>query len=191
MSTPERARFEAAFERHHRAVLAYALRRVPIEADAEDVVAETFAVAWRRVDRLPDVEVALPWLLAVARRVLANQHRGTARRFRLALRLQVQPRSAAVITDTPALEALSLLPPDDQELIRLLAWEGLSQAEVGVVLGVSPNAVAIRLHRARRRFTHEMARLGALDVKGSDASRTFDQVEGRMSGRRSDKEHAP
>ena len=88
-------------------------------------MAETFAVAWRRVDRLPDAEVALPWLLAVARRVLANQHRGTARRFRLALRLQVQPRSAAVIPDTPALEALSLLPPDDQELLRLLAWEGL------------------------------------------------------------------
>ncbi len=188
MSAPALVRFEAAFEQHHRAVLAYALRRTGTEADAEDGVAEAFAVAWRRVDRLPDPEAALPWLLAIARRVLANQHRGTERRFLLGLRLHAQPQETTAVhaAETPAVEALSRLRPGDQELLRLLAWDGLSQAEAGIVLGISANAVAIRLHRARHRFAEELEQ-----VKGSDAGRTSSEVEGRMSGRRTHEEHAP
>ena len=191
--TPALARFEAAFERHQRAVLAYALRRVPIEADAEDAVADTFAVAWRRVDRLPEPDEALPWLLAIARRVLANQHRGTARRLRLGLRLRAQPQETIVtgVVESPALQALEGLRPDDQELLRLLAWDGLSQPEAGVVLGISANAVAIRLYRARRRFSDELARPAAEDVKGSAASRTSEEVEDRTPGRHRHGEHAP
>jgi RNA polymerase sigma factor (sigma-70 family) len=182
------ARFEAAFDQHHRAVLAFALRRTPNEADAEDAVADTFAVAWRRVDRLPKPETALPWLLATARRVLANQHRGTGRRFRLGLKLSAQPEDLPAIhaVETPALEALSRMRPDDQELLRLLVWDGLSQAEAGVALGISANAVGIRLHRARRRFAEELER-----VKGSDTSRTSSKAEGRMPGHRIHEEHAP
>lgn len=188
MSAPALLRFEAAFEQHQRAVLAYALRRTSTAADAEDAAAETFAVAWRRIDRLPDPEAELPWLLAIARRVLANQHRGSARRFRLGLRLRALPKTVPPIhaVETPALEALSRMRADDQELLRLLAWDGLSQAEAGVVLGISPNAVASRLHRARRRFAKELAR-----VKGSDAGRTSSEVEGRMPGHRSHEESAP
>ena len=181
MSDPARRRFEAAFETHHRAVLAYALRRTSTVADAEDAVAETFAVGWRRCDRLPEPDVALPWLLAIARRVLANQHRGAGRRLRLGHLLRAEaPRTPAVPApdrDSPAIEALSRLPADDQELLRLLAWEGLKQAEAGVVLGISANAVAIRLHRARRRFAEELARL-----KGSGAGRTLGEVEGMVPG---------
>jgi RNA polymerase sigma-70 factor (ECF subfamily) len=181
------ARFEAAFEQHHRAVLAFALRRTPNEADAEDAVAETFAVAWRRVDRLPEPEAAFPWLLATARRILANQHRGTGRRLRLGLRLNAQPQDVPTIhaVETPALEALSRMRPDDQELLRLLVWDGLSQAEVGEVLGISANAVGIRRHRARGRFAEELAR-----VKGSDTSRTSSEEEGRTPGHRSREESA-
>lgn len=188
VSPPALARFEAAFKDHHRAVLAYALRRVLIEADAEDAVAETFAVAWRRVDRLPGSEAALPWLLAIARRVLANQHRGLGRRLRLGLRLRAQPQQPPVThaVETPALEALERLRPDDQELLRLLAWDGLSQAEVGTVLGISANAVAIRLFRARRRFSDVFAEI---DAKGSAPSGTSHQVEGGKPGR-ADEERA-
>ena len=67
--TARRERFAQAFEEHFRAVSAYALRRTT-PAEAEDAVAETFLVAWRRLDELPDD--AKPWLLGVARRVLAN-----------------------------------------------------------------------------------------------------------------------
>lgn len=176
-------RFEAAFEAHHRAVLAYALRRTRAEADAEDAVAETFAVAWRRIDQMPVPELALPWLLGVARRVLANQRRSLLRRVQLGLRLGAQPQPPAEVFSVrgPAVEALEHLRPDDQELLRLLAWDGLTHAEAGRVLGVSPNAVAIRLHRARRRFAAELARR---DVKGFESTRTSERVEGRTPGRR-------
>ncbi|MBI2776900.1 MAG: RNA polymerase sigma factor [Chloroflexi bacterium] len=180
-------RFEAVFEAHHRAVLAYALRRVRSEADAEDAVAETFAIAWRRRDRLPDVDAARPWLLAVARRVLANQHRSLARGIRLVMRLGAQPRERLAPTpETPATEALARLRPEDQELLQLLAWDRLSQAEAGMVLGISANAVAIRLHRARRRFVAELE-----NVKGSDGIRTSASVKGRMPGRRRREQPAP
>lgn len=175
-------RFEAAFEAHHRAVLAYTLRRTSTEADAEDAVAETFAVAWRRIDQVPHPEAALPWLLAVARRVLANQRRSLLRRVQLGLRLRREPQQPTALFGTggPAIEALEQLHPDDQELLRLLAWDGLSHAEAGQVLGISANAVAVRLHRARRRFAAELSRR---EVKGSGSSRTSDRVEGRMPGR--------
>ena len=181
------ARFEAAFEQHHRAILAFALRRTSSEADAEDAVAETFAVAWRRVDRLREPDDALPWLLATARRVLANQHRGSGRRLRLGLRLNAQPQDVPAThgVATPALEALARMRPDDQELLRLLVWDGLSQAEAGVVLGISANAVGIRLSRARKRFAEELA-----GVKGLDLNRTSSEVEGRKPGHRSHEESA-
>lgn len=188
MTPSDVLRFESAFENHHRAVLAYALRRMPTEADAEDAVSETFAIAWRRFDRAPDPDAALPWLLAIARRVLANHHRSNDRRSRLALRLRRDPAAPVAVPagDAAASEALERLRPDDRELLRLLAWEGLSQAEAGAVLGISENAVAIRLHRARKRFAEELARL-----KGLEPGRTSDQVEGRMPGHRTREGHTP
>lgn len=78
------ARFEAIFEAHHRRALAYALRRSRTEADAEDAVADTFAIAWRRIHDVPDD--ALPWLLGVAQRVGANRHRSSGRFARLIVR---------------------------------------------------------------------------------------------------------
>ena len=187
MSVSDLRRFEAAFEQHHRTVLAFALRRTSSEADAEDAVSEVFAVAWRRVDRLPEADAALPWLLATARRVLANQHRGAGRRFRLNLRLGAQPQDVPAFhaAETPALEALSRMRPEDQELLRLLVWDSLSQAEAGEVLGISANAVGIRLSRARKRFAEQL-RL----VKGSDPNRTSSGVEGRTPGHRSREELA-
>jgi RNA polymerase sigma-70 factor, ECF subfamily len=166
-------RFSTAFEAHHRRVLAYALRRTRTAEDAEDVVAETFAVAWRRAADLPAPETALPWLLGIARRVAANQRRSGNRLRALIGRLRAQPLPVATrALDSPAAEALDRLPPADQELLRLLAWDGLSQAEAGAVLGISANAVAIRLHRARRRFADEL-------VKGCDPSRTPSGARGR------------
>ena len=178
------AHFEKVFEAHHRRVLGYAVRRTASEQDAEDVVAETFAVAWRRLSDLPGGEAAFPWLLAVARRVAANQNRGAGRRLRLWERLRAHraPVSAASSEETPAGEALAQLSPDDQELLRLLAWDGLNQTEAGVALGISANAVAIRLHRARKRFAAALAKIEADDLKGSDHSRTSLPMKGRLPG---------
>jgi DNA-directed RNA polymerase specialized sigma24 family protein len=190
MSASPDDRFAQAFEAHHRLLFAFALRRVATAADAEDAVAETFAVAWRRRDQLPDPDETRPWLLAIARRVVANQRRSFARRLRLGVRLRSEPRPSPIVHGQggPAIDALGRLRPDDRELLQLLAWEALTQAEAAVVLGITPNAVAIRLHRARRRFADELARTG---VKGSGPSRTSDRVEGRTHGHRTGEEPAP
>ncbi len=175
------ARFDALFTDHQRQVLAYAIRRTPTLADAEDVAAETFTIAWRKLDVVP--ADALPWLYAVARRVLANHRRGLGRRERLAALLRVDdvptPERAGEDHDGPAFAALASLPPADQEVLRLVAWEELGNQEIAAVLGLTPNAVAIRLHRARARFADALARTtGGDDLKDLDQSRTSADVKG-------------
>jgi RNA polymerase sigma-70 factor (ECF subfamily) len=176
-------RFEALFEAHHRALLAYAARRSPTIADAEDVVAEVFLVAWRRLDDVPAGDEARLWLYGVARNTVGNQRRGRTRRVRLQTRLEQtadRPPAAAPAPPPetePVLDALSRLSPSDQELLRLVAWEELSHAEIAEVMGISVNAVAIRLHRARARFEQALVKGPSrwwtwLSVKGSPSRRT-------------------
>jgi RNA polymerase sigma-70 factor, ECF subfamily len=157
--TRDEQRFQRIYERHYRAVLAYALRRAS-SADAHDVVAETFLVAWRRLASVPPSAEELPWLYAVAHRVLANQQRGQRRAHRLTARLSFEPGAAYDETgDTGAVvQALARLRPLDREVLLLQAWEGLSHREVACVFGCSENAVAIRLHRARTRLADELAK---------------------------------
>lgn len=180
-STPRLARFDALFTEHQRHVLAYAMRRAQTLADAEDVAAETFAIAWRKLDAIPTTE-PLPWLYAVARRVLANHRRGTGRRERLAALLRVEdaptPMRAGDDLDGPAFAALASLSPADQELLRLVAWEELGNQQIAAVLGITPNAVAIRLHRARARFADALAGESREDVKDPGPSRTSVGVKG-------------
>lgn len=183
--TAARAGFQALYEQHLPAVLAYALRRAASEADAEDVAAETFAIAWRRADAIPDEP--LPWLYGVARRVLANQRRSGRRRAGLLERLRLHTRSAEqqIAGGGPAVDALATLDPDDQELLRLVAWEELSHGEIGVVLGVTANAVAIRLHRARKRYAAAYDAITSNTsnrVKESADWRTSKGVTGRTVG---------
>jgi RNA polymerase sigma-70 factor (ECF subfamily) len=162
----DRRRFEVIFEEHFDAVLAYAVARADPET-AADAAAEAFVVAWRRRGELP----AQPrgWLLAVTRRTLADQRRARRRQESLAVRLAVQPQISAATGDLAdevaerrvVLAALARLRPADQELLRLVAWDGLSPAEVAVVVGRSRATVAVRLHRARRRLAMELAAAGA------------------------------
>ena len=84
-SAPETT-FVHLFDEHHRAVLAYFLRRLDRD-DAYDATADVFVVAWRRLDDVPQGEEALPWLYGVARRVLSNQLRGVRRADRLVAKL--------------------------------------------------------------------------------------------------------
>jgi RNA polymerase sigma-70 factor (ECF subfamily) len=135
-------------------VRAYALRRVASQA-ADDVVADVFVVAWRRLDAVPSEP--LPWLLGVARRVLANRRRGERRAAALRLRLAAGEPQTPVASGPPASDprvaaALADLSPRDRELLMLIAWEGLSVSEAAQVLGLRPGTVAVRLHRARRRL---------------------------------------
>jgi RNA polymerase sigma-70 factor, ECF subfamily len=155
------ALFRRMCEAHTAAVLAYALRRVPRD-DAADVVAETFLVAWRRLDDV-DERSALPWLYAVARRVLLSQQRSTRRQHAIAERIaSVEPSVGA---ETPQgssrsrrlLDALAAMSEGDREVLMLAAWEELPSGDAARVLGCSATAYRIRLHRARRRLRERLA----------------------------------
>lgn len=152
-------RFTDLFERTHHSLLAYAVRRVADPADAADVVAEAFLVAWRRLDDVPAGEDAQPWMFGVARRVLANHHRGERRRNALGERLRAS-LSAVVPAPEPPESAVQVamrrLSADDQELLRLVAWEDLAHDQIAQVLQVPRGTVRVRLHRARRRLLAEL-----------------------------------
>jgi len=150
-----RAEFERLFSAHFRTVTAYARRRAA-PAEADDVVAETFLVAWRRLEDVP--ADAKAWLLGVARRVLANQRRAAARRGALALDVanNTAPESLPGATGAPVMEAIATLPERDRAALLLVAWEGLSTAETAVALGCSRAAAKVRLHRARRRLRRKL-----------------------------------
>jgi RNA polymerase sigma-70 factor (ECF subfamily) len=166
VTTDERAqRFRLLYDGTRARVLAYALRRTASPEDAADAVAETFAIAWRRLDDIQD-EVSLIWLYGTCRRVIANHHRRVRRRSELVERIGAQlgtavnDRSDAGVDAMTALLALEALSDDDREMLMLVGWEGLDSADLARCLGCSPTAARIRLHRARARLTEEMQRLG-------------------------------
>lgn len=148
-------RFDRLWQDHAPAVVRYARRHV-LPDEVEDVVAETFVVAWRRLDEVPPY--GLPWLLGVARNVSANIRRARRRQEALSDRMALHhhdddepawPETGAHDAVTAALHRLS---DADRELLTLIAWDGLDPAEAAEALGCSRNALKVRLHRARRRF---------------------------------------
>ena len=157
------------------------------QPDAEEVVAETFVVAWRRMDKLPG-GAERAWLFGIARNVASNQLR-TIRRREQRIGPMVESGRAA---DEPAgLDAdlraiLDRLRDADRELLELSAWEELSPADLAILLDITPNAAAIRLHRARKRFVEAMiAHSENLPiVKGSPLVRTLRWVKGLSRNRR-------
>jgi RNA polymerase sigma-70 factor, ECF subfamily len=156
----QRARFEAMYETHGPAVRTFVRRRVDV-AVADDVVADVFLAAWRRLHEAPSDE--LPWLLGIARGMLANQRRGEARRLALRQRLAAHRASAdgdepqSLGADSEIFQALGLLSPGDQEILLLVAWDGLDRPAAAKVLGISPAVFAVRLYRARRRLEQALA----------------------------------
>jgi RNA polymerase sigma factor (sigma-70 family) len=151
------------FEQHSRRVLAYA-RRHTDPASAEDIVADVFLVAWRRIADVPPD--ALPWLLVVARNTLANANRTGSRQRRLTDELgrlsavaPPAPDDAAAVLDRHiVLAALAGLAAADREAILLVAWDELSTSGAAKVVGCSRRAFDARLARARadlrRALTH-------------------------------------
>jgi RNA polymerase sigma-70 factor (ECF subfamily) len=155
--------FEACFRNYYARVLAYALRRVRDQAAAEDAAAETFLVAWRRLDDIP--ADPLPWLLGIARHVVYNHLRAARRRDRLAAQIGAQPERPreAAAEESPAVgrvrRALDRLSERDREVLILTTWDGLDQQRAAAVLGCSRGTFAVRLHRARTRLARELSDL--------------------------------
>jgi len=155
------ARFRALFEATYGAVRRYVDHRGVTGGRADDIVAETFIVAWRRLDDVP-ADRPLPWLLVVARNLWLNQRRAD-RRYAAAQQRLPLPVPATDEPDDAAVAAvrrgLATLDPADREVILLVARDGLTAAEVGEVLGCTPGAARVRLHRARHRLGAELSKV--------------------------------
>lgn len=167
MRSPERrdeAWFTEIYAAHYGHVLNYGRRRLADVDAAAELAQDVFVVAWRRREHVP--AASLPWLYAVARRLLANRRRagrGAAEPVpapapALDLLADRQPPAddaAGRLADVRA--ALARLSDTDQEVLRLVGWEELALGEVAQVLGCSRTAAAVRLHRARRRLGSALA----------------------------------
>lgn len=156
-----RRRFDELYAAYNDPVLAYVVRRTTNGDDAADVFAETFLIAWRRLEDVPPGDQVRPWLFGVARRVLANHHRGERRRTALTARLSTELsgiyHDRDDTTDMSAVaEAFEKLPERYREVLSLSDWEGLNAGEIAGVLGCSINAVRIRLYRARRHLARAL-----------------------------------
>jgi RNA polymerase sigma-70 factor, ECF subfamily len=157
--------FEHLYEEYAPAVMAYALRRTTLQA-AQDIVAETFVVAWRRMGEIPG-DAVLPWLYGVAHKVDGNRVRTEARQQSLVNRIRTEPRITMTPESAPhsnLLAALASMPRHDREVLMLTAWEGLSTGEASLVLDCSPTAVRLRLYRARRRLRVRLDQIDAEDT---------------------------
>lgn len=149
-------RFTRLFSECYPPVLAFARRRLGPDL-AQDVVAETFLTAWRRLDEVTGEP--LPWLYRIAGHAVANQRRSQARRSRLddrARRLANEgsaPDPADAVSERGLLVgAFNSLSERDREVLRLVTWEGLSTKDAAFALGCSATAFKVRLHRARHRL---------------------------------------
>jgi RNA polymerase sigma-70 factor, ECF subfamily len=157
---PDReARFRALYADAYADVLRFAQRRVD-RSHAEDVTADAFLVAWRRLDDAPkQPDDVRAWLFGIARHCLLNTVRGQGRRDALAVRVA---ETALPAGPAPGLEAdlvaqrIDLatawrrLSETDQEALSLAVFEDLTSPQAARVLGITPASYRLRLLRARR-----------------------------------------
>lgn len=158
MDESSRSAFSALFDATHRRVWAYVVRAGAAPADADDIVAEVYVVAWRRFDRVP-ADDPVPWLLGVARNVHRNHRRAGVRAEALLERLRAQPvpeAGPAAHDDADDVRAVRLalagLSEADRELLQLVAVEELTPTQIAQVLACRPVTARVRLHRARTRL---------------------------------------
>ena len=147
---------EAAFVALHKGsylhIYRYILRRINDTEMAQELAADVFRVAWQKWETTKGPDV--PWLYSVARNLVGNAYRSRERHQALQLRLQSAAfRAAESPSGIASVDAaLDALRPQDREILQLAYWDGLGTADIAKVLGCSPAAARVRLHRAREAF---------------------------------------
>ncbi|CAH0166308.1 ECF RNA polymerase sigma factor SigE [Microbacterium oxydans] len=157
--------FAQLFDRHSRAINAFASYRIGRHA-AEDVLSETFLVAFRRrADFDTGIESAAPWLFGIASRLI-RRHRAVEakhwRSFAAAVTGEEHTSDGGVDEAMARIDAerkvqamrtrIASLSPRDRETLLLYAWQGLTYEQIGEALGVPVGTVRSRLNRVRRRL---------------------------------------
>jgi DNA-directed RNA polymerase specialized sigma24 family protein len=156
--------FSELYRRTHIDVLAFLLRRCSGAEDAADCLAETYLVAWQKRDQMPTGAETRPWLFGVARNVMrrGNELRGRTAAAAGALAAELDRTGAVcpapdLADPDPVIAAIHELPELEQEIITMLIWDELAPREVASVLGLTPNVVRVRAHRARAKLKAALA----------------------------------
>lgn len=157
-SQREPDRFAAVFDRHAAHIHRYLARQVGSEA-ADDLVAETFLVAFRKRGRYDGSHRdARPWLYGIATNLVSQHRRKELRGWRRAQDPVAGPfdQSERVLGDLTArsirpllTDALAELADRDRDVVLLIACEDLTYEEVARALCIPVGTVRSRLHRAR------------------------------------------
>ncbi len=163
--------FAALFDRHAAMVYRYVSRRLGPQV-AEDLVGETFLVAFRRRQRYDTAYAdARPWLLGIATKLISRHRRAEATRYRAIEQIRDEPladspvervlEEVAALRLRPALaHALAGLSQADRDTLLLIAWADLTYEQTAAALSIPVGTVRSRLHRARRQLR---AALGGTD----------------------------
>jgi RNA polymerase sigma factor (sigma-70 family) len=157
--------FRALFDEHWSAVFGYLRRRIDDAGEAEEIAGDVFRIAWEKQD--PADPFGRPWLLRTAMNRLRDHYRRRSRRAKAVEALQRQIEEAptrAATEDLLALRAaMRFLSEREREAVLLTYWEGLSAAEVGVVLGCSAGTVWTLMTRAREKLRVAMRDTTSVD----------------------------
>ncbi|WP_458108113.1 RNA polymerase sigma factor [Arthrobacter sp. R3-55] len=156
--------FLAAHAASHDKVYRYFRRRTDGASTAEDLTADVFRIAWEKSRQ--DQELSVLVVFGIARNVLRNHYRSTARSLNLTQQLERERTAELGSDDGQVMEALDRLKPEEREVLLLTYWDGFSSAEVSDLLDVTATAVRMRLHRARK----ELSKLLRTDHTTEDPS---------------------
>jgi RNA polymerase sigma-70 factor, ECF subfamily len=153
------AAFADVYTQYLPKVSAYLARRVERDA-VEDLAADVFALAWRKRDAVTAGE-ELPWLYRIAANLVANHRRKVASTEGFIRSLRPADSAPAaddiVIADQNLAHAWKQLRARDREVLALAVFEDLPIGTIAAALGVSTNAVSIRLHRAKKQLSTLLA----------------------------------
>jgi RNA polymerase sigma-70 factor (ECF subfamily) len=151
--------FETLHRAHYADLVRYFSRRGMADL-ADDLAAEVFVIAWRKIPT--GLEAPRPWLFGVARKVLGNARRTHDRKQSLDIHIEAEAQdlrapkvashSGAIAIRIDLQRAWNRLSRADQEILALTAWEGLTAAEASEVLHLRRSGAAMRLSRARQRL---------------------------------------
>lgn len=168
------ARFTELYEAQYSSVRAYA--SVCVSAgDIDDIVAETFLVAWRRWDDVP-ADWARGWLIGVARNVVRGRQRASKRATNFVDQLSFDRVPASAGPDDEHIaelqvqslkSALVTLKASDQEVLVLAGPYEFTLEEIALALDITTNAAGVRVHRARERLRHAFAKV---EKEGGEAA---------------------
>ena len=159
-------RFRRLYDEFVAPVSAFCGRRLgALSGAAEDVTADIFTVVWRNIDKVPPAPECRTFIYGIAYRQVRKQQQRCWARSRLQRRLEAEWAvvstaqlgwtTSSVHSDRIHL-AIEALPEGERDALLLVLWDGLSHVEAGCVLGCSPNAVALRLFKARARIRRQL-----------------------------------